>query len=317
MAVPGVGREPSGTGTVSQTVACGVAAVDQMAHAVAAVTDLNGQLSDTARGVGEASRRIAEIAESIQEVARVTRILSMNAAIEAARAGEAGAGFSVVAAEVRSLADRTNTAASEAAGLIHTCQASATAALKLADGIGTQLQTLGSLQQQVESTLGVLQHAAQSGELGAPSKDPSPERRGVCLPQKVVYDDATMGTGVQTVDHQHRTLIDMIGKLDDAAGRGAGKEEVNAMLDFLARYVVDHFKHEECVMTQKRCPKAEQNKRAHAGLIDAYTKWRQQYDAAGSSLKLVGELSAFLKKWLVEHICGVDRSIRDAARGAA
>ena len=64
--------------------------------------------------VSEAVTAIKEIAEKIliiEEIARQTNLLALNAAIEAARAGEHGKGFAVVAAEVRKLAERSQTAA--------------------------------------------------------------------------------------------------------------------------------------------------------------------------------------------------------------
>ncbi|MFL6673776.1 MAG: methyl-accepting chemotaxis protein [Massilia sp.] len=76
------------------------------------------QVVDTMGAIDGASRKIVDIIGVIEGIAFQTNILALNAAVEAARAGEQGRGFAVVAAEVRNLAQRSNSAAKEIKHLI-------------------------------------------------------------------------------------------------------------------------------------------------------------------------------------------------------
>ncbi len=83
-------------------------------------SEVVGQVVNTMHDISESSTKIADITGIIEGIAFQTNILALNAAVEAARAGEQGRGFAVVASEVRSLAQRSSSAAKEIKDLIAT-----------------------------------------------------------------------------------------------------------------------------------------------------------------------------------------------------
>lgn len=81
-------------------------------------SEFMNHLKNSIEDIIGASKKTSKIIKSIDEIAFQTNLLALNAAIEAARAGEAGAGFAVVAGEVRNLAARSAEAAGNTSELI-------------------------------------------------------------------------------------------------------------------------------------------------------------------------------------------------------
>lgn len=153
------------TSTVRQN-ADNAAEADQLVAAAARLAkeggDIVGQVVSTMGEIKASSERIEDIAGMIDGIAFQTNILALNAAVEAARAGEHGRGFSVVASEVRELAQRAAVAAREIKELITASVVTVDAGAALADSAGeTTRKIAGAIE---KSALLMSQISAASAE---------------------------------------------------------------------------------------------------------------------------------------------------------
>jgi len=118
------------------------------------------QVVTTMDEISASSRRINDIISVIDGIAFQTNILALNAAVEAARAGEQGRGFAVVASEVRSLAQRSATAAKEIKTLIGASVERVEAGSQLCQNAGSTMNDIVGSVQRVNDIISAISQSA-------------------------------------------------------------------------------------------------------------------------------------------------------------
>jgi methyl-accepting chemotaxis protein len=119
------------------------------------------RLTKAMDGMKSSSEQIGKVAKTIEEIAFQTNILALNAAIEAARAGEAGAGFAVVAEEVRSLAQKSAQSANSTRTMIERAIEQIATGHGLSQDVNRKLQTIVEHTGHFETVLAEVATASQ------------------------------------------------------------------------------------------------------------------------------------------------------------
>ena len=122
------------------------------------------KMTNTMDALSESSGKIEEIIGVIDGIAFQTNILALNAAVEAARAGEQGKGFAVVASEVRTLAQRSASAAKEIKILIAGSVEKIAQSAKLADQVANSMDEINASSQQVTQIMEEIAAVTQQQE---------------------------------------------------------------------------------------------------------------------------------------------------------
>ncbi len=115
--------------------------------------------------------------------------------------------------------------------------------------------------------------------------------------------------GHPVIDGQHKELFDHADVLLEAMHEGRAAAEVDQLLDFLGKYVVDHFGTEERLMDAARYPAAVQHKAQHAEFVRRFKENAQTFSVRGATSMVVLDLRDMLRGWLVTHVCTVDMQL--------
>ncbi|MCC8394256.1 methyl-accepting chemotaxis protein [Paraburkholderia sp. MMS20-SJTR3] len=165
----------------------------------------------TMSDINDSARSIGDIIGVIEGIAFQTNILALNAAVEAARAGEQGRGFSVVAAEVRNLAQRSASAAKEIKGLIQTSVERVGNGSALAADAGQTMDEVVRAVKRVTDIIGEISAASSEQSTGIEAISLAVTQMDASTQQNAALVEQA-SAAARSLDDQARGLKAMVGK---------------------------------------------------------------------------------------------------------
>jgi len=115
--------------------------------------------------------------------------------------------------------------------------------------------------------------------------------------------------GIETMDTQHKELIEKFNALMNACDAGRGQEELESTLDFLCDYTIKHFSDEEALQQQINYPEFSRHKQLHDGFKVTVANLAAQFKQDGPSSAILDKFSTDVGEWLIKHIKREDTKV--------
>jgi PAS domain S-box-containing protein len=206
-------------------VRSGERSVDATSEGMARVETAVAETADKMKLLEQRSRRVSEIAELIDEIAAQSKLLSLNAAIEAAHAGDRGGGFTVVADEMRRLADRSAAAARDVTEIVEGMVEEVKGVLRAMERSTREVREGRGLSEEARRSLREVSSlvdasARTSAEISAASREQAQATRTVASAMQAISTIATeSATGASETSRAVRDLVRLSESLTAAISR--------------------------------------------------------------------------------------------------
>ncbi|MEX3790802.1 methyl-accepting chemotaxis protein [Paraburkholderia sp. BR14374] len=192
--------------------------------------EIVGRVVETMRDITASSTRMSEIIGAIEGIAFQTNILALNAAVEAARAGEQGRGFAVVAGEVRTLAQRSATAAKEIKELISASVGRVEAGSMLVEEAGGAIKEIVTSVKRVTDIVGEISSASSEQSSGIEQVNQAVNQMDQVTQQNAALVEEA-SAAAQNMAQQAESLRDAVSFFKVASGQASASQAMTPHKD--------------------------------------------------------------------------------------
>ena len=118
--------------------------------------------------------------------------------------------------------------------------------------------------------------------------------------------DASLETGYEKVDNQHKQLVSTLNSLIESSKQGKDKEEIFKVVDFMTGYAIMHFKTEEDLMVKYEYNDYYVHKQYHEEFKVTVGELTKRLVDEGPTERMISIVTSVIGDWLVNHIKGDD-----------
>ncbi|MBV9123861.1 MAG: CHASE3 domain-containing protein [Planctomycetes bacterium] len=198
--------------TIQKTQEAGKEGRQKLEDATEALEVVKGQVETTASNImnlAEQAQTIGDIIASVNDIAEQTNLLALNAAIEASRAGEHGKGFSVVAGEVKALADQSKKATAQVRQILGEIQRATNTAVLSTEEVTKGVAAASKVFSQAGETIGVLADGLEDASQAAAQITASASQQAIGMGQ--------INQAMKNIDQVARENLSALQQIEQAA----------------------------------------------------------------------------------------------------
>ncbi len=256
------------------------------------ILSIQSSTDDTVTEITEISTVIDSVNEIVSTIASAVEEQSVTAADISGNVNEAAGGISEVNENVAQASMVSGEIAKDIAGVSQVS--------KEAQEGSMRLQESAEHLKKIADTI-----SRETGRFNLGGTDHRKNRRNLSTSGPLLRWSPSLSVGINSIDSQHKVLVDLINELHLKMQADSGKESIGRALGKLIEYTGTHFAFEEDLFARHGYEDIDAHKEIHRTLVAQVVDFQQQFKSGKADISL--ELMEFLKDWLINHIKKTDK----------